>query len=61
MIDAYEWLREKENPEVIAHLTAENAYADARMSHLDGLRDAIVGEITARTQETDMGILRAGG
>ncbi|WP_293168627.1 S9 family peptidase [Microcella sp.] len=56
VIDPYEWLREKESPEVIAHLTAENSYADARMSHLEGLRDAIVGEITARTQETDMGI-----
>lgn len=56
VLDPYEWLREKDNPEVIAHLTAENAYADARMSHLDGLRERVVGEITSRTQETDMGI-----
>ncbi|MDO9590235.1 MAG: oligopeptidase B, partial [Microcella sp.] len=56
VVDPYEWLREKENPEVIAHLTAENAYADARMSHLDGLRERVVGEITSRTLETDMGI-----
>jgi len=55
-VDHYEWLRDKESPEVIAHLEAENAYADARMGHLDALRDRIVGEITARTQETDMGI-----
>ena len=56
VLDPYEWLREKENPEVIAHLTAENAYAEARMAHLDGLRDRIVDEIKSRTQETDMGI-----
>jgi oligopeptidase B len=56
VLDPYEWLREKESPEVIAHLAAENAYADARMAHLDTLRDRIVGEITSRTQETDMGI-----
>ncbi len=56
VLDPYEWLRAKDDPEVIAHLTAENAYADARMAHLEGLRDTIVGEITARTLETDMGI-----
>ena len=56
VFDPYEWLRAKDDPEVIAHLTAENAYADARMTHLEGLRDTIVGEITSRTQETDMGI-----
>ncbi len=56
VLDPYEWLREKENPEVIAHLTAENAYAEARMAPLDGLRDRIVDEITGRTLETDMSI-----
>ncbi len=56
VVDPYEWLREKENPEVIAHLTAENAYSDARMAHLDGLRDTIVDEIKSRTQETDLSI-----
>jgi len=29
MVDDYFWLREKKNPEVIAHLEAENAYTDA--------------------------------
>ena len=54
--DPYEWMRDKDDPAVIAHLTAENAYADARMHHLDGLRDTIVDEIKGRTLETDMGI-----
>src|SRR5260370_38543457 len=31
MIDEYFWLREKSNPEVIAHLEAENAYSEAVM------------------------------
>ena len=56
VLDPYEWLRAKGDPEVIAHLEAENTYADARLSHLEGLRETIVGEITSRTQETDMGI-----
>ena len=29
VVDAYEWLRDKEDPEVIAHLEAENAYTEA--------------------------------
>jgi len=55
-LDHYEWLRDKDSPEVIAHLEAENAYAEERMRHLDPLRDRIVEEIRSRTQETDMGI-----
>ena len=31
VIDDYFWLREKSNPEVIAHLEAENAYTDCRV------------------------------
>lgn len=54
--DPYEWLRDKDDEAVIAHLTAENAYADARMGHLETLRDRIVDEIKGRTLETDMGI-----
>src|SRR5690625_6176147 len=38
VVDPYEWLRDKTDPEVIAHLEAENAYADARTAHLDDLR-----------------------
>ena len=29
-VDPYEWLRDKEDPEVIAYLEAENAYTEAR-------------------------------
>ena len=56
VVDDYEWLREKESPEVIAHLQAENAYADARMKHLEPLRERIVAEIKGRVRETDMGV-----
>ncbi|TMD75520.1 MAG: hypothetical protein E6I82_04945, partial [Chloroflexi bacterium] len=30
-IDPFYWLREKQNPEVVAYLEAENAYADGVM------------------------------
>lgn len=54
--DPYEWLRDKDNPEVIAHLEAENAWTSAQTAHLAPLRQAIVGEIKARTQETDLSV-----
>lgn len=55
-IDDYEWLRDKSNPEVIAHLEAENAYTDAELADLAPLREAIYGEIKSRTKETDLSI-----
>lgn len=55
-IDPYEWLRDKENPEVIAHLEAENAYTDASTAHLEPLRQKIFDEIKARTKETDLSV-----
>ena len=54
--DPYEWLRDKDSPEVRAHLEAENAYAEAATAHLQPLRTAIYGEIKARTRETDMSV-----
>ncbi len=54
--DPYEWLRAKDDPRVLAHLEAENAYTDARTAHLADLRERIFGEIKARTQETDLSV-----
>ena len=53
-VDDYEWLRDKESPDTLAYLEAENAYTEARTAHLEGLRDQLFGEIKARTQETDL-------
>ncbi|MFJ1458480.1 S9 family peptidase [Nocardia sp. N2S4-5] len=55
-VDDYEWLRDKENPEVISYLEAENAYTEAQTAHLRPLRDKIFDEIKARTQETDLSV-----
>jgi oligopeptidase B len=52
--DDYAWLAAKDNPDVIAHLAAENAYTEETTAHLAGLRDTVFAEIKARTQETDL-------
>jgi len=55
-VDNYEWLRDKSDPEVIAYLEAENAYADQQTDHLEPLRQKIFDEIKARTKETDLSV-----
>lgn len=60
-VDDYEWLRDKENPETLAYLEAENEYAAARTDHLSGLRARIFDEIKSRTKETDMSVPSRGG
>jgi oligopeptidase B len=62
VIDEYAWLGDKEDPETIAYLEAENAYTEAMTAGQAALRDAIFGEIKARTQETDLSVpTRKGG
>jgi oligopeptidase B len=56
VVDPYEWLRNSEDPQVLAYLEAENAYTESRTAHLADLREAIFGEIKARTRETDLSV-----
>ena len=46
-------MREKGNPEVIAHLEAENAYTDVVTAPTAALREQLYREIVGRVQETD--------
>ena len=52
-VDDWYWLRDRDDPEVIAHLEAENAYAEAVLAPVAALRDRIYKEIRGRVQETD--------
>lgn len=54
--DPYEWLREKDSAEVIAHLEAENAHTDSATAHLEELRETLFQEIKGRVQETDLSV-----
>jgi oligopeptidase B len=51
--DPYYWMRQKDDPEVIAYLEAENAYAEAIMAPSAQLAERLYNEIVGRVQETD--------
>jgi len=55
-IDNYYWLRERNNPEVIKYLEAENAYTDAVMAHTEGLQERLYLEMIGRIKENDMSV-----
>lgn len=55
-VDPYYWLNERENPEVIAYLEAENAYTKAMMAHTDALQEKLFKEIVGRIKQTDMSV-----
>ena len=62
VIDEYAWLADKEDPDTIAYLNAENAYTEAATAGLSKLQDQIFAEIKARTQESDLSVpVRKGG
>ncbi|MGH2593198.1 MAG: oligopeptidase B, partial [Anaerolineae bacterium] len=52
-IDPYFWLRDRSDPEVIAYLTAENAYTEQMMQHTQALREQLYAEMRGRIKETD--------
>ncbi len=54
--DPYFWLNQRENPEVIAYLNAENAYLDTMLSHTKGLQEKLFQEIKGRIKESDMSV-----
>ncbi len=51
--DDYAWLREKNSPEVIAYLEAENAYTAAWMTPTVRLQERLYGEMLSHIKETD--------
>jgi oligopeptidase B len=56
LADDYAWLREKENPEVTKYLEAENAYANAVMAPLAGLREELYREMLSHIKQTDVSV-----
>jgi oligopeptidase B len=56
--DEYYWLRDdtRKNPELLAYLNAENAYADAVMAPLKPLEEKLYGEIIGRIKQDDASV-----
>ncbi len=52
-IDDYFWLNNKENPEVIEYLNAENEYTDQVMKPTEALQESLFEEMKARIKEDD--------
>jgi oligopeptidase B len=55
-VDDYYWLRERDNPEVMAYLEAENAYTEAMMAHTAALQRKLFEEIKGRIKQTDLSV-----
>jgi oligopeptidase B len=55
-VDNYEWMRQKDDPELLAYLEAENAYTDEQTAPGETLRALLFEEIKGHTQETDLSV-----
>jgi len=55
-VDHYAWLRQKENPEVIVYLKAENAYTDAVLKPTEPFREKLYQEMLGRLLQTDLSV-----
>ena len=52
-IDEYYWLNDRDNPEVIDYLNAENAYFEQMTSHTKDFEQTLFEEMKARIKEDD--------
>jgi oligopeptidase B len=56
LVDNYFWLREKSNPDVIAHLEAENAYTASMMTGTEALQQKLYDEMLGHVKQTDVNV-----
>ena len=52
-IDPYYWMKDRENPEVVAYLEAENRYAEAVMGPHEELMDTLFDEMVGRLDPSE--------
>ena len=55
-VDPYYWLKEREDPEVISYLEAENDYAAAKMKDTERLQKKLYKEMVARIKQDDVSV-----
>ncbi|MGH9588182.1 MAG: S9 family peptidase [Acidobacteriaceae bacterium] len=56
LTDDYAWLRERDNPEVLAYLEAENAYTQTITAPDEPLRKTLYDEMLSHIKETDVSV-----
>jgi len=56
LVDDYFWLREKNNPAVMSHLKAEDAYTDMVMKPTAALQDKLYNEMLSHIKQTDTNV-----
>ncbi|MEM8860221.1 MAG: S9 family peptidase [Chloroflexota bacterium] len=54
--DDYFWMREKDKPELLDYIHAENAFTKAGMAHTKPLQESLYAEMLGRIQETDQSV-----
>ncbi|MGD8727159.1 MAG: S9 family peptidase [Gemmatimonadales bacterium] len=52
-VDDYYWLNQREDPEVLAYLEAENAWTESQMAHTEDLQERLFEEIKGRIKQDD--------
>ena len=55
-VDNYFWLNERNNPQVIAYLEAENAYTKSLMNDTEEFQKQLFTEITSRIKQDDLSV-----
>ena len=54
--DPYAWLQERDTPEVLDYLKAENAWQEDQLAGQQALRQSLFEEIKGRILETDLSL-----
>ncbi|MFK7925927.1 MAG: S9 family peptidase [Bacteroidia bacterium] len=54
--DPYYWMKDRENPEVISYLEAENTYTKGQLAHTEDFQKQIFEEIKNRIKEEDQSV-----
>jgi oligopeptidase B len=60
-VDPYAWLRNRDDPAVIAYLEAENAFMKETLAHTEGLQETLYAEMVGRMKQTDLTVPQRDG
>ncbi|MFY9262645.1 MAG: S9 family peptidase [Arcanobacterium sp.] len=58
VVENYQWMRNENDPDVLEHVRAENAWFEQNTAHLADLRARLVSEFAGYTKETDVSVPR---